>query len=156
MSEPDAHTRRLARSALIGRLLATHFLCYPLMFIGAAAGMSLSIVLQKQSLLAAGATRESESGFQRWLVGEVGLSIADAAVFERIIVPTSIVLAVIFVLAHVASVPWALAARRKVLGRADDAEVRRARNVWIIASLGGTGLVVLAGLVGWSIILFSS
>jgi hypothetical protein len=155
VTEPDAHARRIARSAFIGRLTGAHFLCYPLMFVGAAAGMSLAIVFQAGALMAAELTAEPETAFQRWLVGEVSLGPAEAAAFEVIMKPVAVALAVIFVLAHVAAVPWALAARRKALGEADAAAVRKARNTWIVASLGTTGVVVIAGIVGWAVILLT-
>ena len=152
----DAQQRRLGRTALVGRLLSAHFLCYPLMFVGAAAGMSLAIVTQKEALYRDGLTQVPQSAFQHWLIERVSLGVGDAAVFERVITPVGWGLAVIFVLAHLAAVPWGLAARRQALGQAGPEIVRRARNLWILASLGPTGLLVVAGLVGWSIIFFSS
>ncbi len=137
-------------------MLVAHFVCYPLMFVGAGAGMSVAIVLQKQALLALDVSREPTSGFQRWLMNNVALSAGDAAVFEQIMRPTGLVLAAAFVLVHVAAVPWARAARRRVLGRACGEDVKSARTLWIAVSAGITGAVVFAGLMGWAIILFSA
>ncbi len=115
--------------------------------------MSLSIVLQKEALLAAGLANAPSTGAQRWLMAELGLAVGDAVAFEVIMRPLGLVLLAIFVLAHASSVPWGLAARRHALGELPSEAVRRARNLWIVATLGVTGALALAGLGGWLVIL---
>lgn len=156
VTQIDAQARRLGQTALVGRLVAAHLLGYPLLFVGAAAGMSLAIVGQKSTLLAAGLATEPANAAQRWLMQSVGLTAADAAVFDVVMRPTGAVLLVVFLLVHVTAVPWALAARRHALGQAEPDVVVRERRRWIIASLGATGIVVVAGMVGWAIIVFSA
>ncbi len=152
----SAQAASLGRAALVSRLFAAHMVSYPLMFVAAAAGMSLSIIASGEALLEAAGTGAPTSAVQRWLIAEVGLGVVEAASFEIIMRPLVVVLLVIVVISHGASVPWALAARRAAL--ADDwggVEVRRARLVWVVASLGVTALVVLAGAVGWVVIVLS-
>ena len=153
-SSPQAAS--LGRAALVSRLFAAHVVSYPLMFVAAAAGMSLSIIANDEALLQVVATMAPTTGIQRWLMAEVGLGMVEAASFEIIMRPVVVVMLAVFVISHAASVPWALAARRAAL--ADDwggAEIRRARLRWVVLSLGATVLVVLAGAVGWVIILTS-
>jgi len=153
---PDARAAGQARAALVSRLFVAHMVCYPMMFLAAAAGMSLSIIVNDEALLAAATTTEPTSGVQRWLINEVALDVVEAASFEIIMRPVVAVLLGVFVVAHVASVPWALAARRAAL--VDDwgsADVKRARLRWAVVSFGSTALVVVAGLVGWAIIVLS-
>lgn len=153
MAEGTEHERFEGRHALIGRIAMAHFICYPILFVAAAAGMSLAIILQKDAILLAAQTTLPRTTAQRWLVQEVALGPGDAAAFEVIMRPLGAVLAVIFVLAHLTSVPWGLAARRVALGRGTPAALRRARNLWIVVTLGVTAVVVCGGVVGWVIIL---
>jgi hypothetical protein len=153
-SAPQAAS--LGRAALVSRLIATHLACYPMMFVAAAAGMSLSIIANEGALLQAAETTEPTGGIQGWLISEVGLGVVEAASFEIIMRPVLVVLLVVFLISHAASLPWALAARRAAL--TDDwggVAVKRARLRWMGASLGSTALVVVAGAVGWLIILLS-
>jgi hypothetical protein len=119
----------------------------------AAMGISLSILAQDEAIRAAAQTTLAASAFQRWLIAQLHMGTGDAAAFERIIVPLGAVLAVVFLLAHVTAVPWALAARREALGRGGAGHARRWRNVWIVVTLGPVAVLVLAGLVGWVVIL---
>lgn len=141
------------RHALIGRIAMAHFLCYPILFVAAASAMSLAIIWQKDAILLAAQTTLPRTGVQRWLIEEVALGPGDAAAFEVIMRPLTSVLGAIFVLAHATSVPWGLAARRAALGRGTQAAVARARNLWIVSTLGVAGVVVCGGLVGWVVIL---
>ena len=148
------------RAALMGRLLAGHFACYPMMFAATAATMSLSIILQKERLLELGRVVDAApgSGFQGWLVDKVGLAVSEAAIFEVIISPIVYLALIIFIATHVASVPWALAARRAALEPEDEdnrSALSRATTRFFIASAGTTGLFVVAGMIGW-IIIFAS
>ncbi|MBW2457921.1 MAG: hypothetical protein JRI68_25675 [Deltaproteobacteria bacterium] len=146
----------MARAALVSRLFVAHMVCYPMMSVAAAAGMSLSIIANDEALLQAGAITSPATAVQCWLMAEVGLDVVEAASLEIIMEPVLVVLLVVFVIVHAGSVPWALAARRAAL--TDDwggATVRRARLRWAVASLGSTLLVVVAGLVGWLVILLS-
>jgi hypothetical protein len=147
--------RPSARGAFWGRLLIAHLLCYPLLFALSLALISLTIIRYEQALLEAGAGSGAGSGLQRWLVREVGLSLADAARFEIILKPLGLALALLFVVLHLISVPWALAAAREARARGtSEAELaqrrlRRAQRWWLGSSLGLTGLLVLGGLAGW-------
>ena len=146
----------MARAALVSRLFVAHMVCYPMIFVAAAAAMSLSIISQGEALLQAAAITSPSTAVQRWLMAEVGVDVVEAASFEIIMRPVLGVLLAIFVIAHLASVPWALAARRAAFTNDwGGATVRRARLRWAVASLGTTGLVVVAGLVGWLVILLS-
>jgi hypothetical protein len=138
--------------AFVARFVVAHFACYPMMFWASVAGMSLGILLSKEALEAVAEQAAPEGAVQRWLVARVGLDAAEAASFEVVMTPVVVVLAVLFVVSHVASLPWALAARRAALG-GDAAAVERGRRLWLRASLGLTGLVVVAGAVGWAVIL---
>jgi hypothetical protein len=89
---------------------------------------------------------------QRWLVSSAGLNAEEAAAFEIIMQPVSLVLLFLFVVTHVSSVPWALAARALAKGAGDPDKVRARRRLWIVLSGGSTALVVLAGIVGWAVI----
>ena len=143
------------RAAFWGRLLVAHLLCYPLLFTVAMAAISLAIIRYEQALLEAGTASGAASGVQRWLMREVGLSLADAARFEIILKPVGGALALLFVVLHVVSVPWALAAAREARARGTpEAELaqrrlRRAQRWWLGSSLGLTALLVLGGLAGW-------
>jgi hypothetical protein len=139
----------------LGRLLIAHLLCYPLLFTVSLAAISLIIIRCEQALLEAGAASGAESGLQRWLVREVGLSLGDAARCEIILAPLGLALALLFVVLHLISVPWALAAAREARARGTpEAELaqlrlRRAQRWWLGSSLGLTALLVLGGLAGW-------
>jgi hypothetical protein len=154
VSEPSRR-RDAPRAALWGRLLVAHLLCYPLLFAVALASMSLAIIRYHDRLLAVTAADGAASAFQRWLARELGLALADAARFEIVVRPVGVALGVVFVLVHLGSVPWALAAAREVRSRGTpDAEVararlRRARRWWLGSSLGLAALLVLVGLGGW-------
>ncbi len=115
--------------------------------------MSLSIVWQEDALVAAGQTTLAKSAFQRWVIEEIGMGTGDAAAFELVMTPLAVALAVLFVVGHVTAIPWALAARRQALGVGDPSASRRARKLWLIATLGATGIVVASGFVGWVTIL---
>lgn len=155
-SSPAQAAATAARDAFIGRLLAGHFAAYPMTFAAAMAGMSLSIIAQEKKLLAVSVQLEPTSAAQRWLIDEVGLGVVEAASFEVIMLPLGWVLLVIFVVSHVASLPWALAGRRAAADpERRGASLDRARKRWLWASLGTTGAVVLAGAVGWAVILLA-
>jgi hypothetical protein len=145
-------SRAAGAAAFWGRLGAAHFACYPLLFVAAALGMSLTIVTQGDALTAVQGQLEPATRVQAWLIERVGLGVPEAASFEIIMRPLCYALGAIFVLGHAAALPWALAARRHVLGTADAAAVGRARRLWLIGSIGPTALVTLAGTVGWLVI----
>lgn len=120
--------------------------------------MSLSIVFQRDDLLAVANRPDPglESQTQRWLVERVGLGVADAISFELIMRPVMVVLLVIFVVTHLASVPWALAARRAALaGDAGKPALARATRHFLIIVGITTGTVLVAGTIGW-VIIFTS
>ncbi len=148
---------REARGALVGRLLVGHFACYPMMLAASVFAMSLSIVLQRDALVALSnrADLALETYSQRWLVERVGLSVADAVSFELIMRPVMWLLLVIFVVTHAASLPWALAARRAALDEAAKPALARATRMFLIAVGVTTGSVMVAGTVGW-VIIFAS
>jgi hypothetical protein len=150
----DARTSQapLGHRAVWGRLALAHLLTYPLLLWVAMATMSLSIVARRAALLAAEGQTEPEGAVQRWLVGRVGLGAAEAASFELIMAPVLVGLAAMAVVTHLAAVPWALAAGRHARGLADEASVRRAFRGWLLVSLVPAGVAVLAGLVGWAVI----
>jgi hypothetical protein len=151
-----ATARRSGWRAFVGRFVVAHFACYPMMFWASVAGMSLGIIASTRRLEAVADQIEPANAFQRWLVMRVGLDAAEAASFQIVMTPVAVVLAIIFVVSHVASIPWGLAARRAALYPAlGKADVERARRIWLRTSLGVTGLVVLAGAVGWVVILLA-
>ena len=66
------------------------------------------------------------------------------------------VLLLIFVATHIATVPWALAARAAVIDPPrGERRLARATRLFFIAGAGTTGLAVAAGVVGW-VIIFTS
>jgi cytochrome b561 len=128
-------------------LLIAHFASYPMMFAAAVAGMSVSIVAQKTALMAVADQMEATTATQRWLSERIGLGVGDAAAFELIMTPMLVALLVIFVVSHAAALPWARAAR----DGPPEAEAK-ARRGYLVAAVGTTLLVVVAGLVGWVLI----
>jgi hypothetical protein len=145
-----------ARAAFIGRLLAGHFACYPMMFAASMAAMSLSIIAQRAALFDVQHQLVATSNFQRWLVDRVGLVVSEAASFEIIFRPVTLALVLILVVTHVAAVPWALAARKAELEpEKGKPALEKATRHFLIASAATTGLVVVPGIAGW-IIIFTS
>lgn len=143
---------RAGRGAFMARVAAAHFLCYPMLFWTAIAGMSVPILLREQALLSAAEQTEPIGTFQRWLVAEVGLAAPDAASFDVVMMPLGVVLVLLFVVVHAASLPWARGAMKSA-AQGDPSHERRGRRIWLSASLGVAGLVTLAGAVGWARIL---
>jgi hypothetical protein len=125
-------------TALVGRLAFAHLLAYPLAFVAALAAIAPVIVLRGDALLAA--PTEPEGAFERWLVSSVQVAPAEASSVALVLVPSGVVGLVVFVLAHVAALPWALA-------RAEG--LARARRIWLWTSLAPVGAIVLAGAAAW-------
>ena len=156
MSHADDNAESQARSALIGRLVAGHFACYPMMVAASIATMSLSIIAQREALLRAELQRQPSTDFQRWVIEQVDLDVVEAVRFELIMSPIVWVLLLIFVATHIATVPWALAARAAVIDPPrGERRLARATRHFFIAGAGTTGLAVAAGVVGW-VIIFTS
>jgi hypothetical protein len=145
--------KRRARRALIGRLLVGHFASYPMMFFCAASSMSLSIVARGDALEAALAVATPRTGIERWLVAKVGLAPPEAATFVMVMQPVLGVLAVVFVVSHLAAIPWARAAARAAVDEAERAAERRGAKRFFATTASATGIVVAVGLVGWIYIL---
>ena len=144
------------RDALIGRLVVGHLAAYPATFMAALAGMSLSIIAQKQALLSVAEQLEPANGVQRWLIDRVGLAVVEAASFEIIMRPITWLLLLILFVSHALSIPWALAGRRAALepGSHDEA-LKRAQRRWLGATVGLSAVIVVVGVGGWAWILLS-
>lgn len=134
---------------MVAPLLVGHFASYPLMFLAAASTMSLSIVWRGAALEAAQAVTAPRTGVERWLVAQVGLAPAEAATFVMVMEPVLGVLALIFVVSHLAAIPWARAAARAAADPAARLTARRAATRFVATAAGVTGLLVAAGIGGW-------
>jgi hypothetical protein len=154
MAPPTASTR--ARAALVGRLLAGHFACYPLMFGATVAAMSLSIIAQRDALVVLEGQLVAASDTQRWLIEHVNLAASEAAAFELVMTPLVYGVLLIFVVTHAAAIPWALAARHAALHPEQGTSAyERATRRFLFAAAASTGVFVIAGAVGW-IVIFAS
>ncbi len=145
--------RFVGLGAFSERLIAAHFLAYPLVFAVAVATISLAVIGYKAELLAVAVSSEPASNFQRWLLEHLELSPVDAKRFEIVMGPVAVTSGVIFAIAHFGAIPWALAAWRqnrtaepKVAGRE---KLRRGFRIWLLSSVGPTALLLLVGAVGW-------
>jgi hypothetical protein len=139
-----------AATAFLARLMLAHFAAYPLAFVAAFAAIAPVIVLREDAIFAVEAQAEPSSSMQRWLMDELQVGASEAAAVEKVLVPSGIVALIVFVLAHASAVPWAVAAKRAVLGGDERAEsLRRARAIWLWINLGIAGLVMVAGIVAW-------
>ena len=143
-----------AKAALVTRLVIGHFASYPMMLLSAMSTMSLAIIGRSDAIAAIESLAAPRSVVERWLVAEIALSPAEAAAFALVMEPIVYGLAALFALSHLASVPWALAARRAALDEDEKPREKRAARLFVALTAGPTGLVVLAGLVGW-IVIFS-
>ncbi|MCA9623976.1 MAG: hypothetical protein KC731_33365 [Myxococcales bacterium] len=148
-SETDA---RRARTAAVACLLLGHFASYPALFATAVAGMPLSIILRREALEWVQAQAAPANTTQAWLCERVGLSAAEAASFEIVMTPLAAALVTVILVIHVAAVVWAKATHRARLAQ-HEAGVVAARRRFGLSVVGLTALVLLAGAVGWAVIL---
>jgi hypothetical protein len=130
-----------------------HAVSYPAMFVTAVATMSLSIIAREEALRVVEMQAEPTSGTQGWLIEHVGLSASEAASFEVIMTPVMVGVIAVALLAHLAALPWARAARAAVLEPGEFAgEPKRVRRRYAITVGVALAVVIVAGAVGWGII----
>ena len=130
-------------------------LAYPMLFVVAMATTSLAVIYAADQLLAPVRTAGQATGLEGWLVRNVHLPAVDAARFVLVLKPMSVGLGLVFLVTHLAAVPWARAAARAAArrGAADEAtrraELHRGYRLWLWSSLATAAALVVAGLGGW-------
>src|SRR5690606_6637437 len=127
-------------------LLIGHFAAYPMMFLSAAASMSLSIVIRAEAIEAVQTIAAPRTPVEQWLASRVGMGAPEAAAFAIVMEPVLVLLAVLFVVSHLAAIPWAAAARRAAIAPEEKPGERRAARRFVAATATTTGVVILAGL----------
>ncbi|MFO0571218.1 MAG: hypothetical protein U0263_36650 [Polyangiaceae bacterium] len=135
--------------AFWGRFVLGHFLAYPVCFLTAAGALPYAMVFRHDLLLNPGRT-----GARSKLVADAArdlkLSGIEAAQVEIVLEWAMWACIVVFLLLHIAVLPWSFAAARAARSPAEGAAGLR-RGIRIFAGTTATTvvLVALAGTAGW-------
>lgn len=135
--------------AFWGRFAVGHFIAYPVCFLTAAGALPFAMILRHRELLNPG-----RSGARTKLVADAArdlkLSGIEAAQVEIVLEWAMWACLLVFLLLHLAALPWALAAagaaRHPERG---EAGVRRGFRIFAGTTATTVVLVALAGTAGW-------
>lgn len=135
--------------AFWGRFAVGHFLAYPVCFLTAAGALPFAMILRRQELLNPG-----RAGARTKLVADAArdlkLSGIEAAQVELVLEWAMWACLLVFVVLHLAALPWSFAAAEAARHPATgDAGIRRGFRIFAGTAATTVVLVALAGTAGW-------
>lgn len=135
--------------AFWGRFAAGHFLAYPICFLTSAGALPYAMVLRRDELLNPG-----RAGARTKIVADAArdlkLTAIEAAQVEIVLEWAMWACIVVFVVLHVAALPWSFAAARAARHpEHGEAGVRRGFRMFAGTAATTVVLVAISGTAGW-------